>query len=74
MGSMAGSEGNTHRYERRQPMNTEDQRYSTAHILAYIESWLPGRPEDTYRLEEVQALLKAASIEILDDDYGIDTI
>jgi len=52
----------------------EERLYSTAEILAYIESWLPGRPEDTYRLEEVQELLKAASIEILDEDYGIDTI
>jgi len=55
-------------------MNTEDQRYSPAHILAYVESWLPGRPEDTYRLEEVQELLRSASIEILDEEYGIDTI
>jgi len=51
----------------------EEKLYSTAGILAYIESWLPGW-SGHYRIEEVRDILKDALINLTDEDTGINTI
>lgn len=52
----------------------EEPRYSTADILAYVESWIPGYPSDTYRLEGVRVILQAAADSLTDEEHGINTI
>ena len=52
----------------------EEPRYSTAGILAYVESWIPGYPSDTYTLDAVREILQAAADSLTDEEHGIDTI
>lgn len=54
------------------PESEDDTRYTTAAILAYVESWLPGYTADTYRIEEVRDILQAAADNILDEENGIE--
>jgi hypothetical protein len=60
------------------PDNHPDEpRYSTAGILAYVESWIPNCPyysSDSYTLEEVREILHEAAANLTDEDHGIDTI
>lgn len=51
----------------------EEKLYSTAGILAYIDSWIPGR-KDHYRIDEVREILEEALLNLTDEDTGIDTI
>lgn len=46
--------------------------YSTAEILAYIESWIPST--DLYDINEIISILDMAVSEIENEDYGIATI
>jgi hypothetical protein len=50
----------------------EEKRYSTAEILAYIESWIPST--DYYDINEIISVLNMAVAGIEDEDTGIDTI
>ena len=52
----------------------EELKYSTSEILAYIESWIPGYPSDTYTLNAVHDILQAAVDRLTDEEYGINTI
>lgn len=54
------------------PESEDDTRYTTAAILAYVESWIPGYTADTYRIEEVRDILQAAADNILDEENGIE--
>jgi hypothetical protein len=48
--------------------------YSTAGILAYVESWIPNCPyysSNSYTLEEVREILHEAAANLTDEDYGI---
>jgi hypothetical protein len=57
------------------PDNHPDEpRYSTAGILAYVESWIPGYTADSYTIEEVAEILNSAFDNLTDEDHGIDTI
>ena len=57
------------------PDNQPDEpRYSTAGILAYIDTWIPGFTADSYTLDEVREILRDAADNILDEYHGIDTI
>jgi hypothetical protein len=51
----------------------EEMLYSTAGILAYIDSWIPAR-KDYYRIDEVREILEEALLNITDEDTGINTI
>jgi hypothetical protein len=51
--------------------------YSTAGILAYVESWIPNCPyysSNSYTLEEVAEILRDAADNLTDEDHGIDAI
>jgi hypothetical protein len=50
----------------------EERLYSTAEILAYIESWIPST--DLYNIHEIISVLNMAVSGIEDEDTGIDTI
>ena len=50
----------------------EAKLYSTAEILAYIESWIPST--DLYDINEIVSVLNMAVFGIENEDYGIDTI
>jgi len=52
--------------------DAEEPTYSTAGILAYIESWIPST--DQYSLDEVKSLIGMALSEIEDEDTGINSI
>ena len=53
--------------------NPPDEKvYSTAEILAYIESWIPST--DHYDMNEIISVLNMAVSGIEDEDTGIDTI
>jgi len=52
----------------------DEPRYATCTILAYVESWMPGYTADSYTIEEVAEILNSAFDNLLDDDFGIDTI
>jgi hypothetical protein len=57
------------------PDNQPDEpRYSTAGILAYIDTWIPGWTADFYTLDEVRDILKEAADNLTDEDHGIDTV
>jgi hypothetical protein len=62
----------TTRYTAPPDNDAEEPTYSTAYILAYIESWIPAT--DRYTLEEVKSLIGMALSEIDDEDTGIDTV
>ena len=51
----------------------EEKLYSTAGILAYIDSWIPAR-KDHYRIDEVREILEEALLNLTDEDTGINTI
>lgn len=53
--------------------DTEETLYSTAEILAYIDSWIPAR-SDYYRLDEVREILDDALLNLTDEDTGINSI
>jgi len=53
----------------------EPPTYSTAGILAYVESWIPNCPyysSNSYTLEEVAEILHEAADNLTDEDYGIE--
>ena len=50
----------------------DEKRYSTAEILAYIESWIPST--DYYDINEIVSVLNMAVSGIEDEDTGIDSI
>jgi hypothetical protein len=53
----------------------EPPTYSTAGILAYVESWIPNCPyysSNSYTLEEVREILHEAAANLTDEDHGIE--
>jgi hypothetical protein len=49
--------------------------YSTAGILAYVESWIPNCPyysSNSYTLEHVREILLDAAANLTDEYHGID--
>ena len=52
----------------------EEPTYNATHICLYLESWMPGIPNDLYTLDAVREIFKEASDNLTDEDYGIQTL
>lgn len=63
----------TNRYSAPPDNDPEEKIYSTAEILAYIDSWIPGQ-KDHYRIHEIQEILEDSLTNLTDEETGIDTI